>query len=101
MDSSLADSLHGVSYDANGEPVIAPTLLSSGVFGELNNLPMSLDISGDGKVNELDFKSEENYKELVDYVLSGKDLCMVETKLAVIPITLMKTKGTLTKILVI
>jgi len=74
MDSSLADSLHGVSYDANGEPVIAPTLLSSGVFGELNNLPMSLDITKDGKVNELDFKSEENYKELVDYVLSGKDL---------------------------
>ena len=73
MDASLASSLHGVAGDG-GKQVIAPTILSASIFGELNNLPMSLDVSGDGKVNELDFKSSDNYSKLVDYILSGKDL---------------------------
>ncbi len=74
MNSSLVSALHGVSYNDLNEPIIGPTLLSSGVFGELNILPESLDFDKSGTVDELDFKTKDNYMALASHVLSGKDL---------------------------
>ena len=71
-EQSIAEALHGVKSLADGTTQLEPSMLSAQVFGELN--PENWDNSGDGVIDKQDFATEENYKKLVDYILSGEDL---------------------------
>ena len=75
--TSLAGKLHNTNMFSNGETGTSPNAMSAGVFGSLN--PEIWDTNDDNVINADDFSDEsyattENYKKLVDHILSGKDL---------------------------
>ena len=75
--TSLAGKLHNTNMFSNGETGTSPNAMSAGVFGSLNT--EIWDTNDDNVINADDFSSEsyattENYKKLVDHILSGKDL---------------------------
>ena len=82
MNASLAATLHGVkAFNDNDEPIFGDTLLSTEVFAALNSLGDKYNYDGKGDVNAADFSTPENYKKLVDAILSGEDLGLGKTVL--------------------
>tara|TARA_R100001463_G_scaffold101146_1_gene155562 strand:- start:901 stop:2133 length:1233 start_codon:yes stop_codon:yes gene_type:complete len=77
MEQSVAEALHGVKSLADGTTQLEPSVLSAKVFGELNAENWDTaggEDGGDGVVNEEDFATPDNYKKLVEYILSGDDI---------------------------
>ena len=81
--SSLADTLHNVNYNDNGEPIIEPNGLSEAFISALSNIgnegyskqnPHPYDQDGDGDFDKQDYNSEDNYLQLTKKALSGEDL---------------------------
>ena len=82
MSASLAATLHGVkAFDENDNPIFGDTLLSTEVYAALNSLGDKYNYDGEGDVDAADFSTPDNYKKLVNAILSGEDLELGKTVL--------------------
>jgi len=76
--SSLADALNGIEYDADGVASVKETPMFNMLMEAIDNISVEekneLDVSGDNKLTEKDYNTQENLDKLILKVLSGDNL---------------------------
>ena len=75
---SLADSLNGIEYDAEGVASASDNPMFSMLMEAIDNISAEeqnkLDVSGDNKLTEKDYNTQENLDKLIFKILSGDNL---------------------------
>ena len=76
--NSLADALNGIEYDADGVASVKETPMFNMLMEAIDNISVEekneLDVSGDNKLTEKDYNTQENLDKLILKVLSGDNL---------------------------